>query len=99
VASVGIAVNRWIAYHGLTVNVGPFLRAFELIAEPGPGFTFLRQTSMEARRQRPAPMSRVRETMVRQIETAFGLERHHIYTDHPLIRRKVTSHVHAQLPG
>jgi lipoyl(octanoyl) transferase len=99
VASVGVAVNREIAYHGLTVNVGPFLRAFELINEPGPGFSLVRQTSMEARRQRPAPMSRVRETMVRQLEAAFGLERHHVYTDHPLIRRKVASHVYAQSPG
>jgi lipoyl(octanoyl) transferase len=83
----------------LTVNVGPFLRAFELIAEPGPGFSLLRQTSMEAWRQRPAPMSRVRETMVRQLAAAFGFDRQHIYSDHPLIRRKVTSHVYAQSPG
>jgi lipoyl(octanoyl) transferase len=99
VASVGVAVNRWIAYHGLTVNVGPFLRAFDLIAEPGPECSLVRQTSMEARRQRPAPMPRVRETLVRQLEAAFGLERHHVYTDHPLIRRKVTAHVYAQSTG
>ena len=24
VATVGVAVNRWIAYHGLTLNVGPY---------------------------------------------------------------------------
>jgi lipoyl(octanoyl) transferase len=107
VASVGVAVNRWIAYHGMTVNVGPFLRSFGLIAEPGPGSgpfpgfggPLLRQTSMEARRQRPAPMSRVRETLIHQLETVFGLERHHVYTDHPLIRRKVSAHVYAQSPG
>jgi lipoyl(octanoyl) transferase len=101
VATVGVAVSRWIAYHGLTVNVGPFLSAFELIAEPACtcGGTFLRQTSMEARRQRPAPMSRVRETLIRQLETVFGLERHHVYTGHPLIRRKVKAHVYAQSPG
>ena len=107
VASVGVAVNRWIAYHGLTVNVGPFLNSFGLIAEPGPGSgpypcfggSLLRQTSMESRRQRPAPMSRVRETLIRQLETVFGLQRHHVYTDHPLIRRKVSAHVYAQSPG
>jgi lipoyl(octanoyl) transferase len=54
---------------------------------------------MEARRQRPAPMSQVREALIRQLETAFGLERHHVYTDHPLIRRKVRAHVYAQSPG
>jgi lipoyl(octanoyl) transferase len=99
VASVGVAVNRWIAYHGLTLNVGPFLKAFKLIAEPGPAFEPLRQTSMEARRQRPAPMTRVREALIRQLEAAFGLEQHHVYTGHPLIRRKVTAHVYAQSTG
>src|SRR4051812_17704751 len=47
VATVGVAVNRWIAYHGLTLNVGPFLSPFGLIAEPGPGESTIRQTSME----------------------------------------------------
>jgi lipoyl(octanoyl) transferase len=99
VASVGVAVNRWIAYHGLTVNVGSFLEWFDLLDEPGIGPYPLRQTSMEARRQRPAPMARVRETLIRQLETVFGLERHHVYTTHPLIRRKVRAHVYAQSPG
>jgi len=99
VATVGIAINRWIAYHGLTLNVGPFLEPFDLIEEPGLGPFPIRQTSMEARRQRPAPMPRVREALIRQLETAFGLERHHVYTDHPLIRRKVRTHVYAQSPG
>jgi lipoyl(octanoyl) transferase len=99
VATVGVAVNRWIAYHGLTLNVGPFLSPFGLLAEPGPGpGPFLRQTSMEARRQRPAPMPRVREALVRQFETVFGLERHHVFTDHPMIRRKVRDHVYASSP-
>jgi lipoate-protein ligase B len=101
VATVGVAVTRWIAYHGLTVNVGPFLAPLGLIDEPGPGpgDSRLRQTSMEAQRQRPAPMSRVREALVRQLETVFGLERHHVYTDHPLIRRKARCHVYAQSTG
>ena len=104
VASVGVAVNRWIAYHGLTVNVGPFLELVRADRRAGPGSgsrlaSLLRQTSMEARRQRPAPMSRVREALIRQLEAVFGLERHHVYTDHPLIRRKVSAHVYAQSPG
>ena len=28
IATVGIAVNRWIAYHGMTLNVGPYLELF-----------------------------------------------------------------------
>ncbi len=99
VASIGVAVNRWIAYHGITLNVGPYLEPFDLLDESGIGSFPLRQTSMEARRKRPAPMPKVREALVRQIETVFGLERHHIYTHHPMIRRKVYPHVYAPSPG
>jgi lipoyl(octanoyl) transferase len=99
VGSVGIAVNRWVAYHGLTLNVGPFLEWFDLLDEPGIGPYPIRQTSMESRRQRPAPMARVRETLIRRVETVFGLERHHVFTHHPLIRWKVRAHVYAQSSG
>lgn len=99
VATVGVAVNRWIAYHGLTLNVGTFLEPFDLIDEPGDGPWPIRQTSMEARRQRPAPMPKVREALIRRIESTFGLEQHHIYTHHPLIRRKVRADVYAQSLG
>jgi lipoyl(octanoyl) transferase len=99
VASVGVAVSRWIAYHGLTLNVGSFLQPFELIEEPGFGAYPVRQTSMESKRQRPAPMPKVREALIRHLEAAFGLERHHVYTHHPLIRRKVAAHVYAGSPG
>jgi hypothetical protein len=29
----------------------------------------------------------------------FGVERHHVYTDHPMIKGKVFSHVYAPTPG
>ncbi|MFO0888584.1 MAG: lipoyl(octanoyl) transferase LipB [Isosphaeraceae bacterium] len=99
VAMVGVAVNRWIAYHGLTLNVGPYLDLFDMLEEPGIGSSPLRQTSMESRRQRPASMSRVRESLIRHIERVMGLERHHVYTSHPLIRRKVLCDVYAPSPG
>jgi lipoyl(octanoyl) transferase len=99
VASVGVAVSRWIAYHGFTINVGPFLDLFDLLDEPGFGPGPLRQTSMESRRQRYTSMSKVREAVIRHLEGVLGLERHHVYTRHPLIRRKVLSHVYAPSPG
>ena len=99
VASVGVAVNRWIAYHGLTINVGPFLDLFDLLEEPGIESAWLRQTSMESRRRRCIPMPRVRESLIRHLERVLGVERHHVYTGHPLIRRKVLSHVYAPTPG
>ena len=98
-ATVGVAVNRWIAYHGLTLNVGPYLELFHVLEEPGIGKAPLRQTSMESRRQRQTPMPKVREALVRKVEEVFGLERHHLYTQHPQIGRKALTHVYAPSPG
>jgi lipoyl(octanoyl) transferase len=96
VATLGVAVRRWIAYYGFTVNVGPFLAPFGLLDEPGLGGRVLRQTSIEARRQRITPMSKVREALVRHIEEVFGLERHVVFTSHPLVRLKALPHVAVQ---
>ncbi len=99
IATVGIAVNRWIAYHGLTLNVGPYLELFDLLEEPGIGVAPLRQTSMESRRQRATPMPKVREALIRKVEETFGFRHHHLYTQHPQVRRKVLTHVYAPSPG
>ncbi|MEW4566353.1 lipoyl(octanoyl) transferase LipB [Tautonia sp. JC769] len=99
VASIGVAVKRWIAYHGLTLNVGPFLEPFQILDEPGPEGRSLRLTSLEAQRQRPAPMPKVRESLIRHLESTFGMSRHHVYTDHPMVRRKARLHAYAQSLG
>ena len=100
VAALGVAVNRWVTTHGLALNVGPYLEPFEFVLdEPGPDGHRLLQTSMEARRQRPAPMAKVREALVRQVEQTFGLRQHHVYTEHPLIRPETRRHALAQSFG
>jgi lipoyl(octanoyl) transferase len=99
IATVGIAVSRWIAYHGLTLNVGPRLELFEILAEPRAGGVRIRQTSMESRRQRQTPMAKVRESLLRHVETIFDLKHHHIYTNHPQLGRKVKTDVCASRRG
>jgi lipoyl(octanoyl) transferase len=99
IATVGVAVSRSIAYHGLTLNVGPYLELFDVLDEPGIGRGPLRYTSMEARRQRYTAMSKVREALVRNLESVFGLERHHVFTHHPLICRKVLADAYAPSSG
>jgi lipoyl(octanoyl) transferase len=99
IATVGVAVNRWIAYHGLTLDVGPDMGLYDVLEEPGIGSSLLRYTSMESRRQRHTSMSRVREAVVRCLEEILGLQHHHFYTCHPLIRQRVASHVYASAPG
>jgi lipoyl(octanoyl) transferase len=54
---------------------------------------------MESRRQRSTPMPKVREALIRNLEKVFGLDHHHLYTQHPQIRRKVLTHVYAPSPG
>jgi lipoyl(octanoyl) transferase len=95
VASLGVAVRRWIAYHGFTLNIGPFLAPYSLVREPGPT-PAARATSMEARRQRPTSPARVRESVVRHVEQVFGLERSAIFTSHPILQRTPFLHVHAR---
>jgi lipoate-protein ligase B len=92
VASIGVAAGRGVVYHGFTLNVGTYLAPFDLLDEPGLGGWPLRQTSMEAQAQRAIPMERVRESVIRHVEAELGLERRHIYTDHPLIRPKARIH-------
>jgi lipoyl(octanoyl) transferase len=99
IATVGVAVNRYIAYHGLTLNVGPYLDLFDVLDEPGICQSSLRYTSMESRRQRHTSMSKVREALIRNLEEVFQLKQHHVYTKHPLIQRKVLSHAYAPSPG
>lgn len=98
VATVGIAVTRWIAYHGITLNVGPYLAPYAILEEPSPG-GLVRITSMEARRQRPASMARVRESLIGRFEATFGLDRHHVYTHHPLIRPRRAARVYVENAG
>ena len=90
VAAVGVAVHRWISSFGLTLNVGFDTEPLDLVLdEPGPGGFRLRQTTMEARRQRPTPMAKVREAVVRHVESALELSPGHLFTTHPLLRREV----------
>ncbi len=98
-ATVGIAVNRWIAYHGLTLNVGPYLELFDLLDEPGIGTApcarrpWNRGGSGRCRCPRCANRSSGRS------RKASDCDHSHLYTQHPQIRRKVLAHVYAPSPG
>jgi lipoyl(octanoyl) transferase len=53
IASIGVAVRRWVGYHGFALNVEPDLAGFELIHPCG--LRGIHMTSM-ARRLDPSPM-------------------------------------------
>jgi lipoyl(octanoyl) transferase len=96
VATLGVGVHRWVTSFGLTLNVGPYLAPYAWVIDHTSQGQIISVTSMEARRQRPAPMHKVRAALIRQFETLLGLECVHLYTDHPNFhhhRSRMNGHV------
>jgi len=71
IASVGIAVRRWVTYHGVALNVCVDLREFDMIvpcglAEPD-------MTSLERELGAAPPMAEVADRAARQFAEHFGM--------------------------
>lgn len=73
VAALGLAVSRNMVHYGFLLNVGPWLRPFDLIAEPGANQKPIRQTSMECVRGRPVEPSRLRSRLIGRFREEFAL--------------------------
>jgi lipoate-protein ligase B len=72
VASIGIGVRRWVAWHGFALNVGADLSGFAAIVPCGlQGVTM---TSLERLLGRPVPMAAVEERVIRSFATIFDSE-------------------------
>lgn len=79
-ATLGVAVKGWTSYFGAFLNVCPPMDAVhELLADPDGA-----ASSLATERQDPIRMPRVRESVVRHLAEAFGCQRYHYYTSHPL---------------
>jgi len=69
-ASIGIAVRRWVSYHGFALNVAGGLEDFELIHPCGlPG---IRMTSLGRVLGTPPALARVREVAAAELAAEFG---------------------------
>lgn len=92
-AVTGIAYKNGVTSHGLFLNVATdpsFLAVCRSSPADDPS------TSMQAQLLQRIPMNRVREALLRHVQTLFGYTESHIYTGHPLLRRtsrKVCLHV------
>jgi len=89
-AALGVAVRDWVSYYGAYLNVCPSMGLFRMVEnarspEDRPG-------SLVAERGRGARMTAVRAGLVRHLAEAFGCERSHLYTGHPLLRRDSGPH-------
>lgn len=93
IATIGVAVTRWVAYHGLTLNVTGWIEPYRIVHPEGNGAVCV--TTMEAERKRHIAMSKVREALVRWFVQSFGLERYHLYTHHPMLTSGERRHAFA----
>lgn len=93
IAQLGIAVTRWVSYHGFTLNVAGALDPFRILRRQAGGAG--RVTTIEAQRGRPVAMAKVRECLVRKFTGTFGIDRYQIYSHHPLLKLREPRRVYA----
>jgi lipoyl(octanoyl) transferase len=84
-ASLGIAVRDWVAWHGAFLNVSPSLGLFRLVETDPIGHT--QMSSLVAQRCGPVRMPTVRAVLIRRLTEALGFDRYHMYTGHPWLAK------------
>ena len=72
IASIGVAVRRWVAWHGLALNVSTNMSHFDLIVPCGRRETSM--TSIAGLLSEVPPMSEVKREMVRSFVEVFGFD-------------------------
>jgi lipoate-protein ligase B len=70
IASIGIAVRKWVSYHGIAVNVNTDLQTFEMIVPCGQPEERITSMAMELRR--PVKMHEVKERFIESFAQFFG---------------------------
>jgi len=83
-AAFGVAVRHWVSYYGAYLNVCPPMGLFRLVESDTAEHT--RMSCLVAERGGPVRMTTVRATLVGRLTAAFGCDRYHLYTGHPLLR-------------
>ena len=72
IVSMGIGVKKWIAYHGLAINVNTDLGLFSMIRPCG---LDVHMTSMEEVLEREVPLSDVKTKVVECFDHIFRREK------------------------
>lgn len=72
VAAIGIAVKRWVAWHGFALNVSTNLSHFDFIVPCG--LDGCKVTSMEKLLDRPVQISQVRRYLIECMGEVFGFD-------------------------
>ena len=74
IAAIGVAVERWVTYHGLALNVGPDTRAFDLIVPCG-GSGAAAVTSMSKLLGREVTVSQAADDLTGCLCETLGFDR------------------------
>ena len=83
-AVLGVAVRNWVTYCGAYLNVCPPMGLFRLVGLDRERDA--RMSCLVAERCGPVRMTTVRTTLVGHMAAAFGCQRYHLYTGHPLLK-------------
>ena len=70
IASIGIAIKKWVTYHGVALNVNPDLKAFDWIIPCGHPDEVM--TSMAQALGHPVAVEEVKQQFVRAFARQFG---------------------------
>lgn len=76
IASIGVAVRRWVTYHGFALNVSTDLRYFQRISPCG--FDGSVMTSLEQERERPVRVDEVKAHLLTHYKRCFEVHLHPI---------------------
>ncbi len=88
-ANWGLAVRNWVTCHGAYVNVNPLMTHYPFVDTVDPlavrGGQKTTMGSLFAERRRAMTIPKVRATLIPNLAAAFGTERYHLITGHPLL--------------
>lgn len=72
IASVGVAIQKWVTYHGLALNVNGDLAGFKLIVPCGDSNTAI--TSIQSELGTPVHLNHIKDLFVREFVRAFAYD-------------------------
>jgi len=84
----GVAVRKWVTFHGAFINVCPPMGLFKLVDDGlknNLNDEAERTSCILAERRQAIKMTTIRAALIRHITESFGCERYHLYTGHPFL--------------
>ncbi len=94
-AAFGVSVRNGVTRHGAFLNVHPPMMDFGFVDVVGREIKLDgRKATMScllAERRRPVKMTDVRSLLIPKLAAAFGTDRYHLHTGHPLLRTETLS--------